>query len=483
MYNVADQLSLHLNKYAKESTQDLQSINISLNIDGLPLFKSSNTTLWPILCSINLTPKCIFPLSLSIASSKPKDISFISEITSELSKVMQDGLQWAGRTLRVELRCITCDAPAKAMVKCVKLYSGYYGCDKCDQKGSWDGRMLYPEVKNLNLRTDRSFRECWQPEHHQTEKISPFCCMSIDMVTSFPADYMHQCCLGVMRKLLLLWTRGKTGCRMSRAQMSCVSKHLEALRNVIPDCFVRKPRGLQDLERWKATEFRQFALYTGKIVLKGVLQQDLFEHFMAFSTAMCLLVSPQLAVTHSAYAHDLLTYFVERGRILYGQRFLVYNVHSLLHLAADVVNHGSLDNFSAFQFENKLQDIKRLVRSGRNPLIQVANRLEENTKHRLRQMQRPTIKGKNNVFIHTDAECCEVISVSGENKRTALCRVYTNMQPYMMTPCDSRVYGTFRANVRTSEMRLVDESTLERRAFMAEEAHGSKVVVAILHTL
>lgn len=168
------------------------TVNISLNIDGLPLFKSSNKSLWPILCSINLTPKCIFPLSLSIASSKPNDTSFIAETMRELSKVMHNGLEWAGRTLKVEIRCITCDA--KAMVRCVKLYSGYYGCDKCTQKGIWAGRMLYPEVDDLTLRSDQSFRERWQPQHHHTEKTCPFCILPIDMVRSFPADYMHQCC-------------------------------------------------------------------------------------------------------------------------------------------------------------------------------------------------------------------------------------------------------------------------------------------------
>lgn len=148
-------------------------------------------------------------------------LPFIAETMRELSKVMRDGLEWAGRTLKVEMRCITCDAPAKAMVRCVKLYSGYYGCDKCTQKGIWAGRMLYPEVDDLTLRTDQSFRECWQPEHHHAEKTSPFCILPIDMVRSFPADYMHQCCLGVMRKLLFLWTRGKTATRMSRGQMTC----------------------------------------------------------------------------------------------------------------------------------------------------------------------------------------------------------------------------------------------------------------------
>jgi hypothetical protein len=52
-------------------------------------------------------------------------------------------------------------------------------------------------------------------------------------------------------------------------------------------------------------------------------------------------------------------------------------VHNLIHLPADVQELGSLDSYSAFPFENKLQTIKNLMRTSANPLAQVVRRLKE----------------------------------------------------------------------------------------------------------
>ena len=51
---------------------------------------------------------------------------------------------------------------------------------------------------------------------------------------------------------------------------------------------------------------------------------------------------------------------------------------TLLHLAKDAYIYGSLDNFSALKFENYLQQLKRMVRGKKSPLIQVVDRIAEN---------------------------------------------------------------------------------------------------------
>jgi len=128
---------------------------------------------------------------------------------------------------------------------------------------------------------------------------------------------------------------------------------------------------------WKATEYRQFALYLGFVALIDVLPPALYDHFVYFAIAMYILFHPRLATRYLGYASECLDFFVRGCSVLYGDSFVVYNVHNLIHLADDVRRFGDLNVVSAFPFENAYQIFNRLLHGLKDPVVQLLNRLAE----------------------------------------------------------------------------------------------------------
>jgi len=189
---------------------------------------------------------------------------------------------------------------------------------------------------------------------------------------------MHLICLGAVRRLLQYWKSGDRNVKLGSRQLLEISQSLVEFRQYIPSEFARRPRSLVELDRWKATEYRQFLLYTGPVILKRVLPEELYQHFMCLSVSVSILLSSNSHWRTSLlnYASKLIHYFVFNCERLYGKNFVVYNIHSLLHVADDVrYFDASLNDISAFRYENYLQTLKRLIRGASNPLIQVSKRL------------------------------------------------------------------------------------------------------------
>lgn len=133
------------------------------------------------------------------------------------------------------------------------------------------------------------------------------------MISQVPVEYMHLVNLGVMKRLLHLWCKGKKNVRLEPISIKRISELSLEMRKYIPKEFARKSRSLDDLDRWKATEFRLFLLYTGMVVLKDIIPRHLYEHFMCFSLAIRILCGKS---HHSPlnidYARELLLYFVRK---------------------------------------------------------------------------------------------------------------------------------------------------------------------------
>ena len=374
-FGLQTSITSKLNSYS--GPQYMNQLSLQMNIDGLPLFKSSSGQFWPILGMIEQLPqKEPFIIGLFYGNSKPQVTEFLADFVEDMHAVQAaGGIRFKDRLLPLEISTIICDTPARAFVKCVKGHSGYHGCDKCIQEGEWDGRLLFPETDSA-LRTDRDFSDMTDDGHHTG--TSPFHLLGLGMISQFPVDYMHLVCLGVTRKLILLWKSGPLTCRLSSREFLGMSNSLVALKSCMPREFSRKPRTLTEVDRWKATEFRQFLLYTGPVILAHALPNPMYKNFLLFSMGIHILISPSLCHAMCDLAHKLLVAFVRHFGDMYGKDKLVYNVHGLVHLANEVRLHGNLDNISAFPFENFLGQLKKMVRSPKNPLQQVIRRLSEN---------------------------------------------------------------------------------------------------------
>lgn len=354
-----------------------EHLTLQINIDGLPLFKSSNDQFWPILGLLGEDrEREPFVIGLFVGSTKPKSSNeYLKQFVEEMKIIANEGILFDGKKMHLTISNVVCDTPARAFVKNVKGHNGYHGCDKCVQNGVWENhRMTFPECE-ASLRSDVMFDEMVDEEHHRGDCILKE--LQIGLVSQFPLDYMHLVCLGVVRKVMMLWISGPLSIRQGACIINRISEAVISLKAFLPRELARKGRSLSEIERWKATEFRTFVLYTGPLVLKGKLSKLFYRNFILLHVGITILTNLEMSAQYCDYAEELLVSFVKDFALLYGKDMLVYNIHSLTHLANDVRAFGPLTSFSSFPFENYLKSLKRLVRKPSCPLQQVIRRLIE----------------------------------------------------------------------------------------------------------
>lgn len=260
----------------------------------------------------------------------------------------------------------------------VANFNSQHGCHKCSIEGEYShlSHTNYYPNKIYPKRTNDTFRNKEDEYHHKID--SPLLKLPINMIDAFPvADSLHLIDLGIVKRLLTGWRDGYFKNKMLKWPSKTteeLSSKMQSLK--LPKELHRNIRGLDCLSFWKALEYRNFILYYGIVVLKGVLRVDVYEHFLILFCAVTICSTDQYKRFYDA-ATKLLKHFVDQYCIIYGEQYLTSNVHNLIHLTEDVNNLGNLTKFSAYPFESKLYEIKNMLRSGNKPLAQIANRLIE----------------------------------------------------------------------------------------------------------
>ena len=481
--------------------KNLDRIELKVNVDGAPLFKSTTVQLWPILCSFHTSVP--FVVCLYSGQNKPSPVKdYLSDFMNEITELQRTGIDIGNKHYEVTIHSFICDAPARQMLKSTKGHTGYYSCERCQIKGySSHHCTVFDTDQRENVRTDDEFNRgvynVTTPEGisgHQLN-VSPLIGF-VSCVSQFVLDYMHLVCLGIVKRLIAYWKQGskisKKG-KLTYNQMNQISERLKNLRGKLPKEFARQPRTIFEAERWKATECRQFLLYTGPVVLKGILADDQYQHFLSLTVAMTILLNDDAEVRsrYIDYAQELLTYFVRRSKELYTELFISYNVHSVQHLVDDCRNFDcDLNAISSFEFENHLHNLKRKVRGSQKTVVQIAKRISESSalkikRRRNRHVKFVSTKSSNNCFILDDGSYA--FAKDYEENGNYMCIVVSprNCEEIFREPLKSKPFGIVfckYSHLRSGKRRLIHQSSFKRKVISMEYRNKSgRALFPMLH--
>ena len=125
-------------------TTDRNSFSVSFSCDGVPIFRSSNFSIWPLQGVLNeLPPKMrkqnVFLIGLWFGIGKPCMMQFLEPFTQELRKLSTTGMKWLRNGQEVCSKvyaCIcACDSVARCALQNIHQFNGAYGCSWCYNPG------------------------------------------------------------------------------------------------------------------------------------------------------------------------------------------------------------------------------------------------------------------------------------------------------------------------------------------------------------
>lgn len=488
-------------------------LNLAINIDDVPINRIVSITVITG-CLENSTqvfligafqPNRYESKKLRILKQKCDQNEFLIFVVDELIDLFYEGFDYDGKHYNVMLDFLCSDAPAKSKVLKSKGHTGFSSCTKCKVEGaSQNRRTFFNNLKAPRRTDDEEFlksKAVWKniPQYR--------------LVTDTVLDYMHLVILGVTKRLLLFWTEGEKSQKLGRNVTTAISEALSLVKKYRPVDFVRRCDDLEFVSQWKATQYRQFLLYQGIFVLRNKVPENVYKMFLHLSLGIRILCSNQKDLYSKG--NKLLKTFIKMFIDIYGQEYCNHNVHGLSHLYEDVLNHGPLDRFSAFRFENFMQLVKHDVRKPGSILTQLSNRIIERenvskeycnsdigfnrlkkgdkipplgsespeySKYEHNGLKIDTTKLSDTYFGTTSKDVIKIENIATKFGRTVLIgRKFLKKQSFFKSPMDSADLDIYKV-ADLSNLRIFSLDDLEQKFFCMPMKRQFFLVVPLIHS-
>lgn len=348
------------------------AISLTLNCDGVPVFKSSNYSIWPIQLLVNELPfecrtKNVMICGLWFGEKKTLANVFLKPYVNESIVLSEQGFVWINAGTQMKSHVVSlmfiCDSVARPIIQNMTQFNGQFGCGYCLQEGKQvlKGRgsaRVYP-YENAPLRNSNATFEhaeegmlCGKPVFGVKGPSALMNVPYFDVIHGCPPDYMHAICLGIARQAASLWFDSPNHDRPWCVGLRINELDSRLLKITPPDTIPRLPRSLTARKFWKANEWRNWVLFYSPVVLKGILGNPFYQHWLLLVELTFILLKESVTVSDVLHCEEVAVHFISQFEQLYGKENVTMNVHLCLHLVSSVKNWGPLWAHSAFVFES-----------------------------------------------------------------------------------------------------------------------------------
>lgn len=341
-----------------------------ISTDGVPIFKSSKGSLWPVYLMVTSIPPHqrsrvdnLIVASLWFGPTKPNMNIMLEPILRNISS-LEEGIvvkqqhSTSDVIIRAKLVLGIFDLPAKAAVTNTKQFNGEHGCFYCLDKGEVHNRSrIYPPHDQHLLRSSHQMKK-WAAEAERGKvtkfgvKGYSFLSEYLSFPESIPIDYMHSILEGVFKQLMKLWFDSSSHSQpySLRKHIACINRVLERVKPPLE--IQRMPRSIQNISFYKASEYRAWLLFYAVPICSFFLPPDYTHHLILLVNAIHILLSDKIKKSDLSIAYSMLSTFYQEAGNLYSCTIYTANMHSLEHIVGMVELWGPLWAYSMFGFEN-----------------------------------------------------------------------------------------------------------------------------------
>lgn len=350
-------------------------ISLQWNTDGIQVFKSSKISVWPIQVMINELSyndrrENILLVGLWYSTTKPDMNTFLDPLAKELCDLQNNGIDFIQPSsklltnIKVHSIISSVDSVARPMIQNIKQCNGKFGCPFCLNEGG--------AIRNVGRGQSRMYIGGLGPKRTLQQHLDDCDFVNLNgcirrgvkgasvlllldefhIIKSFVPDYMHSVLLGVVKTFVEAWFDSSNSTCVWYLGRKVREFDARLLNTKPPHEVTMTSRSIHDRKQWKASEWRTFLLYTSTICLQGLLPPRYYKHWHYLIIGIYTLLQNIINNEEIDHAEFCLNKFVSSIPNLYGEHFLKFNLHLLLHLPIHVKMWRCLWAWSAFPFEH-----------------------------------------------------------------------------------------------------------------------------------